>query len=92
MATKFIPAPGRVLIAEFEVEKIAEGVFIPDSAKDDMLAGIVVATGRTVDWLKEQDKVLFGPHAGIPIRLNGIPFKTMKEGEIIGRLDSSDEE
>ena len=83
---KFQPAPGRILVAEFEVEKIAEGVFIPDSAKEDMLAGIVVSA-NTCAWVKEEDRIFFGSYAGMPIRLDGVPFKVMKETEVMGRIN-----
>lgn len=85
--SKFVPGTDRILITVVEQDKMLEGVFLPDSSKDDMQAGVILATGPLVsEFYRETDRVLFGPHAGMPIQIEGIPFRVMREGEIIGKL------
>lgn len=86
MAAKFEPNSDQVMVCIIEKEKVIDGVFIPDSSKDDMLAGIIMAVGASTSWAQEGDQVLFGPWAGKPIQIEGVPFRVMHEEEIIGRL------
>lgn len=83
--TKFVPLFDRVLICEFDQEHAIEGILIPDSARQDMKAGVVIAVGEAKQ-VKEGDRVLFGPYAGMPIQIEGSPFLVMREEEIAGKV------
>lgn len=85
MGAKFLPCGDRVLISVKDQERILEGVLLPDSSKEDMQAGMVMAVGSSQE-LHEGDMVFFGPWAGKSIQIEGIPFRVMREGEIDGRV------
>lgn len=85
MAAKFMPCGDRILISVRDQERILEGVLLPDSSKEDMQAGVVMAVGSSQE-LHEGDMVFFGPWAGKSIQIEGIPFRVMREGEIDGRV------
>lgn len=85
MAVKFMPCGDRILISVRDQERILEGVLLPDSSKEDMQAGVVMAVGSSQE-LHEGDMVFFGPWAGKSIQIEGIPFRVMREGEIDGRV------
>lgn len=87
MGARFIPSGDRVLVSVIEQERMLEGVLLPDSAKEDMQAGLVVAVGESK--FKPGDRVLFGPWAGKHIQLEGVPFRVMREGEIDGKVVST---
>jgi len=84
--SKFIPGSDRLLITVIDQEKMLDGILLPDSSREDMQAGIVLAKGPKVTEWEEKDRVLFGPHAGINIQVEGVPFRVMREGEIIGKV------
>jgi len=48
MPAKFIPLGDRILVAVIDQEKMLEGVLLPDSSKDDMQVGVVMAVGEGV--------------------------------------------
>lgn len=89
------PLGDRVLIHVLEGERQIENVILPDSAKEDFRAGIVVAVGEGYISengdvrplrLNKGDKVLFGPFAGIPVQIAEQSFLLMREAEIGIRL------
>jgi co-chaperonin GroES (HSP10) len=83
---KFVPGFDRVLVTVVEQDKMLDGILLPEFSKDDMQAGVVMAVGLDVKQWKEQDRVLFGPHAGMNIQIEGVPFRVMREGEIMGKV------
>jgi len=96
--SKFVPGSDRVLITVVEQDKMLDGILLPDSSKEDMQAGVILAIGPPSNWFlrilsrfvqitfyKEKDQVLFGPHAGMNIQIEGVPFRVMREGEIMGK-------
>lgn len=85
MAAKFVPCGDRVLVSVREQERLIEGVLMPDAAKEDMQAGVIVSVGSSQEFA-EGDLVLFGPWAGKNIQLEGIPFRVMQCGEIDGKI------
>lgn len=85
MAVKFLPCGDHVLVTVIDQERIIEGISMPDSSKEDMQAGVIVAVGQSQEF-QEGDKVLFGPWAGKNIQLEGIPFRVMRAGEIDGKI------
>lgn len=86
MASKFVPLNDRILVKEFDVEKIVDGIFLPESGKDDMKVGKVAAVGSSIKDVAAGDRIAFGPYAGIQIQIEGVMFKTMREGEVIGKF------
>jgi chaperonin GroES len=94
---KVNPLHDRVLVLRVESdEKTAEGIIIPDTAKEKPLEGKVVAVGegrydkdgrRVPIDLKAGDKVLFARYGGMEIRIDGVEHLMMKEEEILGVID-----
>ncbi len=85
---KIKPLADRVLIEpKTAEEKTASGLFIPDSAKEKPLAGIVVAVGPGTDEVKMEvkkgDQVLYGKYAGTEITVDGTDYLIMKQNDIL---------
>jgi chaperonin GroES len=89
MSINFKPLADRVLIEPAPAEqKTASGIFIPDTAKEKPLKGIVIAAGQgKVDepmHVKVGDTVLFGQYSGTEIKIEGKTFLIMRESDIYG--------
>lgn len=92
---KIKPLWDRVLVKRLEEqeEKTSGGIYIPDSAKEKSMEGIIVAVGtgrltaegKTEKLLvNEGDKILFSKYAGTEVKLNGEDHIIMKEDDILG--------
>jgi co-chaperonin GroES (HSP10) len=87
MSKRFVPGSDRVLITVIEQEKMLDGILLPDSSKEDMQAGVILSRGPTcTEFYQQGDAVLFGPHAGMNIQIEGVAFRVMREGEIMGKV------
>ena len=89
MSVKFKPLADRVLVEPAPAEqKTASGIFIPDTAKEKPLRGIVVAAGSgKIDEpmsVKVGDSVLYGQYAGTEIKIDGTNYLIMRESDIYG--------
>lgn len=90
---KVKPLYDRVLIQRVaSEEKTAGGIFIPDTAKEKPLEGVVraVGTGKVSDsgesirlQVSEGDRVLFGKYSGTEITVNGEEHLILREDEIL---------
>jgi len=69
------------------------GIYIPDTAKEKPIEGIVVAVGpgKTLDngqvkglTVSEGDKVLFSKYAGTEIKVGGEDHTIMREDDVLG--------
>ena len=93
----FRPLYDKVLVKRVEAEqKTKSGLYIPDTAKEKPLEGVVVAlgTGKVIESgkvlplvVKLDDKVLFGKFAGTEIKVDGIEYLLMREDEILGIME-----
>jgi chaperonin GroES len=95
-AMKFIPLYERVLIKEMKGVSQIDGFNVPDIAREDFKMGTVVSVGAgyrkengTIEptLVREGMTVLFGPHAGTIMKIDGQEFLWMKEGEIGGWIE-----
>jgi chaperonin GroES len=94
---KFKPLYDKVLVKRVEAEqKTKSGLYIPDTAKEKPLEGVVIALGNgkvTEDGkilpltVKVNDKVLFGKFAGNEIKIDGEEYLLMREDEILGIME-----
>ena len=68
-------------------EKTAGGLIIPDTAKEQPLAGKVVAAGPGTSEVKMEvkagDQVLYGKYAGQEIQIDGVGNLIMKQSDIL---------
>ena len=93
----FKPLYDKVLVKRVEaVQKTKSGLYIPDTAKEKPLEGIIVAlgTGKVTEEgktlplaVKVDDKVLFGKFAGNEIKVDGVEYLLMREDEILGIME-----
>ncbi len=94
---QFKPLYDKVLVKRVQAEqKTKSGLYIPDTAKEKPLEGVVIAvgTGKITESGKElpltvkiNDKVLFGKFAGSEIKIDGEEYLLMKEDEILGIIE-----
>jgi len=88
------PLYDRVLVKRSEEEtKTAKGLFLPETAKEKPLTGVVLAVGQgrlSEDgsvrplMVKEGDTVLFGRYSGTEIKVDGQDRLVLREDEIFG--------
>ncbi len=82
------PLSDRVLIEpKAAEEKTAGGLYIPDSAKEKPLEGVVVAAGpgtsEVTMEVKAGDKVLYGKYAGTEVNVEGKDYIIMRQSDIL---------
>ena len=91
------PLYDRVVVKRREEEqKTATGLFLPESATEKPLVGVVLAVGhgklgddgslRALS-VKEGDKVLFGRHSGTDVKVDGEDRLVLREDEILGIVE-----
>lgn len=88
------PLYDRVLVKRSDEEtKTAKGLFLPETAKEKPLMGVVLAVGqgRLGDdgkikplVVKEGDTVMFGRYSGTEIKVDGEERLVLREDEIFG--------
>lgn len=87
---KFKPLNDRILIKRTEAEeKTLGGIFIPDSAKEKPMQGVVLAIGEGKDRpleVKVGQTVFFRKYAGNEVTLDGVSHMIMREEEILAVL------
>jgi chaperonin GroES len=92
------PLYDRILVKRSEEEtKTAKGLFLPETAKEKPLVGVVLAVGqgRLGDdgkikplAVKEGDRVMFGRYSGTEIKVDGEERLVLREDEIFGIVES----
>jgi chaperonin GroES len=95
------PLYDRLLVHKIEAaEKTAGGIIMPETAKQELNRGTIVAAGRgkmledgTVIPLsvKVGDEIIFGRYSGQDIEVDGKKVFTMREDEIIGIIHTVDD-
>jgi chaperonin GroES len=88
------PLGDRVIVKPLEAEeKTKGGLFLPDTAKEKPIEGIVVAAGpgkvteegkEIKMTVKTGDKVLYGKYSGTEVNLDGEEYLIMRENDIFG--------
>jgi chaperonin GroES len=97
---KFRPLHDRVVLTRIDAEeKTAGGIIIPDTAKEKPQQGKVVAIGPggrdengkliPID-VNVGDRVLFGKWSGTEVKIDGVEYLIMKEGDIMGVLTEAE--
>jgi len=95
---KIRPLQDRVLVRRVkEEEKTKGGLFIPDTAKEKPIEGIVIAVGNgkiledgTVRKLDVTvgNRVLFSKYGGADVKIDGEETLILREDDILGVLES----
>lgn len=96
MSTSFKPLGDRVVIeAVKQEEKTAGGIYLPDSAKEKPMEGVVISVGKGARdnqgniipmELKAGDRVIFGKWGGTEVKIAGKELLIMKESDVMGVL------
>lgn len=94
---KIRPLYDRIIVKRVEAEtKTKSGLFIPDSAKEKPIEGVVVAVGngKVLDdgkvralEVKEGDRILFGKYSGTEIKLDGEENLILREDEVLAIIE-----
>lgn len=89
---KLKPLADRVIIQPTAAEEVtASGIYLPESAKEKPLRGVVLAVGNgTKDEemvLKAGDEVLYGKYAGTEIELDGDTVLVMRQNEVLAVVE-----
>lgn len=85
------PIADRVVVEpQAAQEKTVSGLFIPESAKERPLQGVVIAVGAGTAEIKMEvavgDTVLYGKYSGTEITLEGTDYLIMKQNDILAIL------
>ena len=94
---KLRPLDDRVVVQPQEAEeKTAGGIVLPDAAKEKPLMGKVIAVGegklldsgkRSKVSVKAGDNILFGKYGGSDVEVDGVEYKILREGDILGVVE-----
>ena len=92
MSLNLQPLSDRVIIKPQEAEEVTKsGLYLPDTAKEKPIEGLVVAAGPgkvTEDGksipmsVKVNDKVLYGKYSGTEVTIDGSQYLIMRESDI----------
>jgi chaperonin GroES len=90
------PLDDRIVVKRVEAEdKTAGGIILPDNAKEKPQKGEVVAVGlgklldsgaRATPDVKAGDLVLFGKYSGTEVKVEGVDYLIMREGDILAKF------
>ena len=93
---KIRPLSDRLVVKRtVEEEKTKGGIFIPDTAKEKPLEGVVVAVGSGKSLkngkthpldVKAGDKVLFGKYSGTEVKVEGEDLVLLREDDVLAIL------
>jgi len=91
------PLDDRILIRPSEAEsKTANGIFLPEGAKEKPMTGKVLAVGpgklsdsgnRGAVSVKKGDVIVYGKYAGTEIEVDGEELVILRESELLGVIE-----
>jgi chaperonin GroES len=87
---KIEPLGARVLIRPLDRETTtSSGIILPETAKEKPQQGLIEAVGDEEEMfsgLAAGDKVLFPKYSGTEIKMDGIDYLIMEEGDVLARI------
>src|SRR5947199_3481833 len=97
MTVNLKPLGDRVLVESVEEKEVKKGgIIIPDTAKEKLSEGLVVAlgTGKTDDngkkvpfEVKKGDRVLISKYGGTEIKLDGKEYKILSSDDVLAVIE-----
>ena len=97
MALKLKPLGSRIVVETIEQEeKTVTGIYLPDTAKEKPMQGMIVAVGegdrdddgKRIDMdVKVGDKVLFNKYSGTEVKLDDKKVLVMKESDVLAIIE-----
>ena len=87
------PMNGRVLVKPLEAqEKTAGGIYIPDTAKERLQEGNVVAVAEdATDEVAVGDRVIYKEFGGTEVRVEGEDYILFTEDDLLAKYVAVDE-
>ncbi len=89
--TTIQPMGARVLIRPTQKEnKTNSGLILPETAKEKPQQGVVEAIGGEDDMLTDLavgDTVIFPKYSGSELKMDGVEYLIMDEGDILARVN-----
>lgn len=86
----FEPTQDRILVRPHKAEEKTEGgLYLPESMKQDIPGGIILAYGPKVQDYKIDDDVLYGEHAGFRVEVSGEELLLIREADIYAKIKKS---
>jgi co-chaperonin GroES (HSP10) len=77
------PGSDHVLVLDSVRGTKIDDIELPDNVKQqEMVFGVVVATGPKALDTHRDDRVCYGPYAGKNVVLEGVEFRLLREGQI----------
>lgn len=87
MKSPIIPMADRVvLVREKPQEKTANGLFLPDTAKEKPIMAKVVAVGSDVKEVAMDDKVVYKEYSVTELKIDDVEYLIVKEEDILAKL------
>ncbi|MFN2141818.1 MAG: co-chaperone GroES [Candidatus Promineifilaceae bacterium] len=84
------PLGTRILIRPLDKETTtSSGIILPETAKEKPQQGVIEAVGdeeEMVSGLAVGDKVLFPKYSGTEIKMDGVEYLIMEEGDVLARI------
>lgn len=94
---RFIPMPGKVVVEKLESGTYGRHIILPMSAMGRTTMGRVVEAytsfkypgeeHETKPMLNPGDVVLFGPHSGVEVEIEGKRWIILKEMEVLTKVE-----
>lgn len=91
---EILPLQDRIIIKEHDAAtKTKSGIWIPSAVKEPTNEGVVISVGEGVHYedgrvrpmaVKAGDHILYLKHAVMPIKVDGVDFTMIREGDILG--------
>ena len=90
---KIKPLGARVLVEPAEAkEQLKGGIYIPDTAKEKPMEGVVIAVGKKLDKdgkeiafdVKVGDRVLMPKYGGTEVKIDDKEYQLVREEDLLG--------
>jgi co-chaperonin GroES (HSP10) len=91
---KLFPTGDHVLVLDSTESTVLDGIQLPENQRQkDMVFGTVVGRGKKVEdpAIQERATVCYGPYAGIFVIVEGVQFRLMHEGQVMGYIEEANE-
>lgn len=89
---KIKPLADRVVIKMVEAEETTKsGIVLPNSAKEKPQVAEIVAVGPGTEEVKMEvkvgDKVLISKYAGTEVKMDGVEYTILKQGDLLAVVE-----
>ena len=89
---KLRPINGRIVVKPFEAkEKTSGGVYIPDTAKEKLQEGKVVAVAKdATDEVAVGDHIVYKEFGGTEVKIEGEDYILLTEDDLLAKYEAVD--